>query len=59
MIYLKLAEKLLEGKEKGLAYAETRQDILEFWDAMECSLSESAHFEKVVQNDIRETTVDD
>lgn len=59
MIYLKFAEKLLDGKEKGLAYAEMRVEIMNFWNEMEFSERERGHFGKVIQNDIRKTKVKD
>ncbi len=59
LIYLKLAEKLLLGKDKEVAYAEMRSEILKFWEDIEFSTSERKHFEKVIQNDIRETNIDD
>ncbi|MEL6655068.1 MAG: ADP-ribosylglycohydrolase family protein [Bacteroidota bacterium] len=58
LIYLRLAEKLLEGKQKEVAYQETRADILAFWENIEFPDSERAHFSRVVQNDIRTTTID-
>ena len=59
LIYLKLAEKLLTGKSKEAAYAEMREDILAFWNEIQFSSEERKHFEKVIQNDIRETPLDD
>ncbi len=59
MIYLNLAEKLLEGKNKIDAYTEMRSEIADFWIKIDFPVQERKHFEKVIQNDIRETTVDD
>ncbi len=59
LIYLKLAEKLLEGKDKDIAYSEMRTIILKFWDDMEFSNKEREHFSRIIQNDIRETKIDD
>jgi len=59
LIYLRLAENLLEGNSKELAYANMRTDILNFWDEMEFAEIEKKHFEKVIQNDIKETNIDD
>ena len=59
MIYLNLAEKLLEGIDKLDAYKEMRVDIAELWDAIDLSEKERKHFDKVIQNDIRDTSIDD
>ena len=59
MIYLNLAEKLLEGKDKVDAYKEMRVEIAELWDAIDLSEKERKHFDKVIQNDIRDTHIDD
>lgn len=59
MIYLKLAEKLLEGKEKTIAYAEMRNEVLSFWNEMEFSEKEREHFKRLIQNDIRQTSIDE
>ncbi len=59
LIYLKLAEKLLEGKNKEIAYSEMRDEILNFWNAMEFSEEEKEHFKRLIQNDIRETEIDE
>jgi ADP-ribosylglycohydrolase len=59
MIYLKLAEKLLNGKGKVAAYSEMKIEILNFWDEMEFSEREREHFKKIIQNDIRETKIED
>ena len=58
LIYLRLAEKLMEGKQKEVAYQEMRADILSFWEVIEFPDSERAHFSRVVQNDIRTTTIE-
>lgn len=58
LIYLKLAEKLLEGKDKEVAYSETRNEISIFWDKMEFSSFERLNFKRVIQNDIREVRID-
>lgn len=59
LIYLRLAERLLNGKEKEIAYQEMRQEILEFWEQMDFSEREREHFQKLIQNDIRATSIDD
>ena len=58
MIYLKLAEKLLEGKNKIDAYTEMRSEIIEFWNEIEFSEKERKHFNRLIQSDIRETKID-
>lgn len=59
MIYLKLAEKLLEGKDKEIAYSEMRTEIANFWNEMNFVETEREHFKRVIQQDIRETKIDD
>ena len=59
LIYLKLAEKLLEGSEKTIAYSETRAEILHFWEDIQFSENEREHFSKVIQQDIRETGIEE
>ncbi|MEM6726031.1 MAG: ADP-ribosylglycohydrolase family protein, partial [Bacteroidota bacterium] len=56
MIYLKLAEYLLEGKEKETAYQTMRMDIQQFWDNLDFEANERLHFERIIQTDIREVT---
>lgn len=59
LIYLKIAEKLLEGKDKETSYAEMRLEINTFWHEMDFPEREREHFKKVIQNDIRETKIED
>lgn len=59
MIYLKLAEKLLEGENKIDAYTEMRSEIANFWDEIDFPEQERDHFQKLIQNDIRDTPIDD
>lgn len=59
MIYLKLAEKILEGKDKNLAYNETRIEIQQLWEMLDFPESEKLHFQKVIQEDIRLTDIED
>jgi len=58
-IYLKLAEKLLEGKDKIVAYQNMRNEIAEFWDTIDFADEERTLFSKVIQNDIRDTPIED
>lgn len=57
LIYLKLAEKILNGQEKVQAYLEMRNDIIDFWNNIDFSLSEREHFKNVIQKDIRKTKI--
>ncbi len=59
LIYLKLAEKLLDETDKLVAYTEMRKEISAFWEQISFAEAERAHFEKIIQNDIRETKIDD
>lgn len=59
LIYLKLAEKLLEQKDKVIAYSEMREEILNFWEAIQFADNEREHFKKVIQKDIRATKIED
>lgn len=56
LIYLKMGEKLLMGIEKRLAYSQTRKEIWDFWRASEFPQEESLHFQKIIQQDIRDTS---
>jgi ADP-ribosylglycohydrolase len=59
MIYLKLAEKLLDGKHKEVAYNDTREEISKFWEDIQFSETEREHFQKIIQNDIRNTSLNE
>lgn len=59
LIYLKLAEKLLEGKDKEIAYSETRIEISNFWEDMNFAVEEREYFKRLIQHDIRDTKIDD
>ncbi len=59
MIYLKLAEKLLEGENKIDAYTEMRSEIAYFWNEIDFPEQERDHFQKLIENDIRDTPIDD
>jgi ADP-ribosylglycohydrolase len=52
MIYLKLAEFLLEGLSKIEAYQKTRINIQILWKEIDFSLDEHIHFNRMIQNDI-------
>lgn len=59
LIYLKFAEKLIEGKNKIDAYAGMRNQISIFWNEIDFAEEERVHFKKIIQNDIRETKIED
>lgn len=59
LIYLRLAEYLYDGHEKGEAYTKVRQEIQAFWEVYEFPEEERRHFSKVIQSDIRHTDIDD
>ena len=59
LIYLKFAEKLLEGKGPNTSYLEMRKEIIEFWNDIDFSESESMHFKRLIQKDIRKVNIDD
>ena len=59
LIYLKFAEKLLEGKGPNTSYLEMRKEIIEFWNNIDFSESESMHFKRLIQKDIRKVNIDD
>ncbi|WP_044205603.1 ADP-ribosylglycohydrolase family protein [Flammeovirga sp. OC4] len=51
-IYLKFAEKIVEGLEKQEAYQETRQEVQSFWKQVDFQEAERVHFSRIIQNDI-------
>ena len=53
LIYLRLAEHILNGKNKEESYAKMRKEILSFWEEMEFAEREQKHFVRLIQNDIR------
>jgi ADP-ribosylglycohydrolase len=59
LIHLKLAEHLLAGASRVVAYEAMRVEVAAFWDEMGLEADERAHFVRVVQNDIRSTHIDD
>jgi ADP-ribosylglycohydrolase len=58
LIYLKLAEYLLEGQDKTEAYQNTRRDIAAFWGDLQFAERERIHFARMIQQDIREADMD-
>lgn len=59
LIYLRLAEHLLAGKEKIAAYQAMQQDILAFWQQINFDAAEQVHFTKVIQQNILDTPKSD
>ena len=53
LIYLRLAEHLLNGMEKVAGYLKMQKEILAFWDEMSFAEREREHFSKIIQSDIR------
>lgn len=53
LIYLKLAEKLLKGIDKVVAYSEMRNEISKFWNEINFPDTERVHFSRIIQNDIQ------
>lgn len=54
LIYLRLAEHLLHGKDKVASYQLMRQEISAFWKKIDFSTNESKLFIRLIENDIRE-----
>jgi len=59
LIYLRMAEHILNGKKKVESYFQVQKEILEFWEKMNFAERERVHFSKVIQNDIREVRLED
>lgn len=59
LIYLKLAEYLLLGKDKEEAYQATRIAIQQFWVDSGFPTAEQVHFQRLIQADIRTTAWED
>lgn len=58
-IYLNLAENLLNGQDKILAYNNMRTNVLVLWEELNFPVEEREHFHRIIQNDIREINIDD
>ncbi|OJJ20354.1 hypothetical protein BKI52_17985 [marine bacterium AO1-C] len=52
MIYLRLAEHLLNGKEKTEAYTKMQEDIMGLWEKMNFAEEERIHFVPCIAKDI-------
>lgn len=59
LIYLKLAEHLLNGLEKVESYLKMQKEILAFWAKMSFAEREREHFSKFIQSDIRDVPKDE
>jgi len=59
LIYLRVAEHLLNGLGKEESYLKMQKEILEFWDEMSFAEREQEHFKKIIQSDIREVPKDE
>lgn len=59
LIYLKISEKILYGKNKTSSYLEMRKEISTFWEEIKFPEKEKQHFNKIIQNDIRKLKIED
>ncbi len=59
LIYLRLAEHLLNGKDKVESYLLMQQEILAFWEKIDFSANESKLFIRLIENDIRDVPYDE
>lgn len=53
MIYLKVAEYIISGKDKLVAYHLAQKDIKALWKAIDFKLEEQKLFEKVIDHEIQ------
>lgn len=53
LIYLRLAEKLLQKTDKLTAYQEVRKEIKAFWQIIQFPEGEQVHFQRIIQEDVR------
>jgi len=58
MLYLKVAEFILNGHEKSEAYQLARLEIKELWDILDFDKNETRYFERLIQSDIRNYSVE-
>ncbi len=52
LIYLKLAENLLQLKDKFEAYYLTKKQVLDFWKTIDFAGQEQVHFQRIIAGDI-------
>lgn len=57
LIYLRLAEHILNGKEKVEAYFLMQKEILAFWEAIDFSQNESKLFVRLIEADVRDLPI--
>lgn len=57
LIYLRLAEHLLNGKDKVASYLLMQKDILAFWETIDFSPNESKLFIRLIEADIRDIPI--
>lgn len=57
LIYLRMGEHILIGKNKEDAYAEVRSEIMSFWEKIDFAESEQQLFSRLIQSDIREVAL--
>jgi ADP-ribosyl-[dinitrogen reductase] hydrolase len=55
MIYIKLAENLINKYEKIQAYQKTQNEIMELWEEINFPNNERKHFERIIQSEIQYT----
>ena len=55
LIYLKMAEHILNGLNKNEAYFKMQKGIINFWKKMEFSKEEQKHFSKIINGNIIES----
>ncbi|MEO1260840.1 MAG: ADP-ribosylglycohydrolase family protein [Bacteroidota bacterium] len=56
LIYLKLAEKILEGFGKHEGYLLVQKEIIRFWEEISFAAAEQNHFEKTIKQNIATLT---
>lgn len=56
LIYLRLAEYLLQGLSKEESYQRMREDVVAFWKEMDFDAGEQQHFARMIQQDILEVS---
>ncbi|MCC6726937.1 MAG: ADP-ribosylglycohydrolase family protein [Saprospiraceae bacterium] len=52
LIYLKLAENLLNGMDKYTAYKTMQKQVMGFWTSLDFAEHERTHFKRVIESDI-------
>jgi ADP-ribosylglycohydrolase len=57
--YLEFARKILEGKEKFIAYKELQTEIKHFFENLEINPSEIAHYNRLLLEDISTVSEDE